>query len=232
MAAKAAKAAKVKEVKAAKAATKATVKLLQEQEEAKAAALVRGLYWYGVYEVERLVNVRSRKKRTEYLVRWVGWAPEHDSWEDESSIHTAELIVRFNRERKLSHRKRETNAVEGEVLDAVVVNAAVDAEEHASAAVPTEVSSSLQASSNCPLVCPVSLEHMQDPVALPCGHAFERSAIESHLTTSRDCPVCRRRVPRGEITFGTATMIRDLTRAIEADPAFAKTLGCRCGESE
>ena len=106
------------------------------------------------------------------------------------------------------------------------------AEEHASAAVPTEASSSLQASSNCPLVCPVSLEHMQDPVALPCGHAFERSAIESHLTTSRDCPVCRRRVPRGEITFGTATMIRDLTRAIEADPAFAKTLGCRCGESE
>lgn len=245
MAAKAAKAAKVKEVKAAKAATKATVKLLQEQEEAKAAALVRGLYWYGVYEVERLVNVRSRKKRTEYLVRWVGWAPEHDSWEDESSIHTAELIVRFNRERKLSHRKRETNAVEVEVVevlpdddsgtltvDAVVVNAAVDAEEHASAAVPTEVSSSLQASSNCPLVCPVSLEHMQDPVALPCGHAFERSAIESHLTTSKDCPVCRRRVPRGEITFGTTTMIRDLTRAIEADPAFAKTLGCRCCNSE
>ena len=38
MAAKAAKAAKVKEVKAAKAATKATAKLLQEQEDAKAAA--------------------------------------------------------------------------------------------------------------------------------------------------------------------------------------------------
>ena len=103
-------------------------------------------------------------------------------------------------------------------------------EEVASAAVPAGASSSLQTPSNCPLVCPVSLEHMQDPVALPCGHAFERSAIESHLTTSKDCPVCRRRVPRGEITFGTATMIRDLTRAIEADPTFAKTLGCRCCE--
>jgi len=52
-----------------------------------------------VYEVERLVDVRSRKKRTQYLVRWVGWAPEHDSWVDEASIHTPELIVRFNRER-------------------------------------------------------------------------------------------------------------------------------------
>ena len=103
-------------------------------------------------------------------------------------------------------------------------------EEVASAAVPAGGSSSLQTPSNCPLVCPVSLEHMQDPVALPCGHAFERSAIESHLTTSKDCPVCRRRVPRGEITFGTATIIRDLTRAIEADPTFAKTLGCRCCE--
>jgi len=70
-----------------------------------------------VYEVERLVDVRSRKKRTQYLVRWVGWAPEHDSWEDEASIHTPELIVRFNRERKLSHRKRETDAVEVEVVE-------------------------------------------------------------------------------------------------------------------
>ena len=51
-----------------------------------------------VYEVERLVDVRSRKKRTQYLVRWVGWAPEHDSWEDEASIHTPELIVRFKNE--------------------------------------------------------------------------------------------------------------------------------------
>ena len=69
-----------------------------------------------VYEVERLVDVRSRKKRTQYLVRWVGWAPEHDSWEDEASIHTAELIVQFNRER-LSHRKRDTHAVEVEVVE-------------------------------------------------------------------------------------------------------------------
>ena len=93
-----------------------------------------------VYEVERLVDVRSRKKRTQYLVRWVGWAPEHDSWEDEASIHTPELIVRFNCERKLSHRKRETHAVEVEVVevwpdddlgvltvDAVVVDAAAGA---------------------------------------------------------------------------------------------------------
>eukprot|EP00964_Phaeocystis_antarctica_P078376 scaffold48758_cov61-Phaeocystis_antarctica.AAC.4 len=70
-----------------------------------------------VYEVERLVDVRSRKKRTQYLVRWVGWAPEHDSWEDEASIHTPELIVRFNRERKLSHRKRDTHAAEVEVVE-------------------------------------------------------------------------------------------------------------------
>ena len=73
-----------------------------------------------VYEVVRLVDVRSRKKRTQYLVRWVGWAPEHDTWEDEASIHTPELIVRFNRERKLSHRDGKNEDGENWPVEAIL----------------------------------------------------------------------------------------------------------------
>ena len=61
-----------------------------------------------VYEVERLLDVRSRKKHTQYLVRWVGWAPKYDSWEDVKSIHTVELIAQF--ERQLANRRSQTNA--------------------------------------------------------------------------------------------------------------------------
>ena len=53
-----------------------------------------------VYEVERLLDVRVCKGVTEYLVRWVGWSSEDDSWEPESSIHSPELIARFRRKQK------------------------------------------------------------------------------------------------------------------------------------
>ena len=37
----------------------------------------------GTWEIERLLRHRSRRgKRTQYLVRWKGWDPEWDSWED------------------------------------------------------------------------------------------------------------------------------------------------------
>ena len=38
-------------------------------------------------------------------MRWVGWAPEHDSWEDEANIHDPELIQEFKRKRDLRKKR-------------------------------------------------------------------------------------------------------------------------------
>jgi len=39
--------------------------------------------------------------------------------------------------------------------------------------------------------CPVTLQPMDDPVGINCGHVFERSSIEQWLETKSTCPVCR-----------------------------------------
>ena len=36
-----------------------------------------------VFEVEKVVKTRTRKGKKEYLVRWMGYGPKHDSWVDE-----------------------------------------------------------------------------------------------------------------------------------------------------
>jgi hypothetical protein len=46
------------------------------------------------YYVERILAERRRRGRTEYLIRWLGWSDEHDSWEAERHVE-ASLIEEF-----------------------------------------------------------------------------------------------------------------------------------------
>ena len=36
-----------------------------------------------IFEVEKVVRTRTRKGKKEYLVRWMGYEPKHDTWVDE-----------------------------------------------------------------------------------------------------------------------------------------------------
>lgn len=52
-----------------------------------------------MYYVERILDERASRKPGsgwEYLVRWLGWSPEHDSWEPESNISDRTLIVEYH----------------------------------------------------------------------------------------------------------------------------------------
>jgi hypothetical protein len=47
------------------------------------------------FEVERILDHRSRhRNKTEFLVRWSGYGPEHDTWEPEEGLVNAPEILR------------------------------------------------------------------------------------------------------------------------------------------
>ncbi|PIL28875.1 hypothetical protein GSI_08921 [Ganoderma sinense ZZ0214-1] len=47
------------------------------------------------YEVEEVLESRryGRWKKLQYLVHWMGWGPEHDSWEDAADLANAPTVV-------------------------------------------------------------------------------------------------------------------------------------------
>ena len=45
------------------------------------------------YAVERLLKRRTRYNKLQYLVRWQGYGPEHDSWEPASSVEHLYILV-------------------------------------------------------------------------------------------------------------------------------------------
>jgi hypothetical protein len=60
--------------------------------------------WYGV---EAILDDRWRRGRTEYLVRWTGYAPAHDQWVTEADLeHAGELLPEY----KLKMENRPHNA--------------------------------------------------------------------------------------------------------------------------
>lgn len=48
------------------------------------------------YEVAKIVDVFFKKDKTrEFLVRWKGYAPEHDTWEPEENLKCPDLIEKY-----------------------------------------------------------------------------------------------------------------------------------------
>lgn len=55
-----------------------------------------------VYAAECILNKRIRKGKLEYLVKWKGWGPKHNTWEPKLNILDDRLVQEFrDREQKL-----------------------------------------------------------------------------------------------------------------------------------
>lgn len=55
------------------------------------------------YEVERILDSRTSRGRTQYLIKWRGWGDEHNVWYDEADLPNARaLIDDFQRTRRPS----------------------------------------------------------------------------------------------------------------------------------
>ena len=57
-----------------------------------------------IYEIQQILNHRPREGRDEmeYLVRWKGYTPEHDSWVPFTDFIQTGLIEKYRRRRGIS----------------------------------------------------------------------------------------------------------------------------------
>ena len=60
------------------------------------------------YKVEDILNQRTHGqwKKKQYLVKWKGYSPAHNSWENANDIHTQELVQQFLQRLRQSTRIR------------------------------------------------------------------------------------------------------------------------------
>ena len=50
-----------------------------------------------VYEVEQIEGERTRRRKTEYLVKWKGYPASENSWEPDTCILDTQLITDFRK---------------------------------------------------------------------------------------------------------------------------------------
>jgi hypothetical protein len=64
------------------------------------------------YEVEQILLHRDRRygkrARREYLIKWLGYGPEHNSWEPATSMHCDELIAKYWEATRAAQHVRES----------------------------------------------------------------------------------------------------------------------------
>src|SRR5437660_9102126 len=55
------------------------------------------------FEVEEIIDSRMHKRKLQYLIKWVGWGSESNTWEPESHLTNAqEALQAFHAKRILS----------------------------------------------------------------------------------------------------------------------------------
>ena len=51
------------------------------------------------WEVEKILDMRTRRSQKQYLIRWKGYSTAHDSWEPWENINTPLLMAEFKKQK-------------------------------------------------------------------------------------------------------------------------------------
>lgn len=54
----------------------------------------------GIFAAECILKKRTRKGKIEYLVKWKGWSPKHNTWEPADNILDARLLLAYENSRR------------------------------------------------------------------------------------------------------------------------------------
>ena len=79
--------------KAAAAAAEAAALAAAEAEEEEAPA-------DGEFKVGAIIDIKGRGKTKKYLVKWVGYDDDWNTWEEEETVAGTRALLRFNAEKK------------------------------------------------------------------------------------------------------------------------------------
>jgi RNase H-like domain found in reverse transcriptase/Reverse transcriptase (RNA-dependent DNA polymerase)/Integrase zinc binding domain/Chromo (CHRromatin Organisation MOdifier) domain len=58
------------------------------------------------FEVEKVLNQRTRKGITEYLIQWKGYEPEDNSWEPTENLNCPDKVREYQKDRKIQNNRK------------------------------------------------------------------------------------------------------------------------------
>ena len=76
----------------------------EEVDEAEEAGEVQG---EGQFEVEKIVDHRSRRGKLQYKIKWKGYSNSSNSWENESNIDAPDVLVAYKKTKRGSALKED-----------------------------------------------------------------------------------------------------------------------------
>lgn len=72
-----------------------------------------------VYEIEKIVKKRTRKGKSEYLIKWKDYPEEENTWEAEENIYAKDMLDEFNKQNEVKKipAKRKSTINNSKIFD-------------------------------------------------------------------------------------------------------------------
>lgn len=78
---------------------------IYQREEAKLKSKEKAKKSNNEYEVEAIMDSKTVKGKTKFLIRWKGWDEADDTWEPEDTLSCPDLIKAFQKKSKTAAKK-------------------------------------------------------------------------------------------------------------------------------